>query len=113
RECFRDSLNKKEQFFPFLAQGTKGAVLVNRKNIVRVSLSQSERTMSEEISRQEKVSITLYDGVSMEGVVCVNMPSECGRLSDFLNQIDQFMYLSCEDDDWLINTDFIRFVRSL
>ncbi|MBF0507335.1 MAG: hypothetical protein HQK57_00205, partial [Deltaproteobacteria bacterium] len=34
RECFRDSLNKKEQFFPFLAQGTKGAVLVNRKNIV-------------------------------------------------------------------------------
>jgi hypothetical protein len=97
-ERIKDVLNAQEGFFPFEVAGIGGSqtILFNREHVVVATLKGNEEAQSDPgyaCSTQRGVSMLLSNGSRLQGIVSVQRPEGCNRLSDFARSAERFMYL--------------------
>jgi hypothetical protein len=63
--------------------------------------------------RPVSAKIYLLSGDIFEGQVYIDLPKSHTRLSDFLNFSQQFIFINIDEQDVLINTAFVKMVKSV
>ena len=107
QETIIDTLTGPEIFIPF--ETTEGEFsFVNQKQIVWVA-SVLEPTSSEAPipADRRNVTVLLRDGKRLRGDLIMSLPEEKNRLSDWLNELKNFLVLRDERREVLINIDFV------
>ena len=99
-------------FLPFRLEDGE-IILLQRDCIVMVALREKEFGQ-ELFSRKEiSVDVCFISGETLEGKVYSDLPITHSRLSDFLNDAKRFFYIEGKDKDYLVNSRFIKMVRSV
>ena len=107
RELIMDVLNSERSFIP-LEDVLKDEILMIGKNrFMEVELA--ERDLLEETleGREIPVQIELINGDTLEGSFFTDLPPDKLRLSDYLNHTPQFIYLCRDQNDVILNKDYI------
>jgi hypothetical protein len=107
RELIMDVLNSERSFIP-LEDVLKDEILMIGKNrFMEVELA--ERDLLEETleGREIPVQIELINGDILEGSFFTDLPPDKLRLSDYLNHTPQFIYLCRDQNDVILNKDYI------
>ena len=107
RELVMDVLNSERSFIP-LEDVLKDEILMIGKNrFMEVELA--ERDLLEETleGREIPVQIELINGDTLEGSFFTDLPPDKLRLSDYLNHTPQFIYLCRDQNDVILNKDYI------
>ena len=107
RELVMDVLNSERSFIP-LEDVLKDEILMIGKNrFMEVELA--ERDLLEETleGREIPVQIELINGDTLEGSFFTDLPPDKLRLSDYLNHTPQFIYLCRNQNDVILNKDYI------
>jgi hypothetical protein len=107
RELIIDVLNSQRSFIP-LEDVLKDEILMIGKNrFMEVELL--ERDLLPEIleGHEIPVQIELINGDTLEGSFFTDLPADKLRLSDYLNHTPQFIYLCREQNDVILNKDYI------
>lgn len=104
-------LNDDRSYIPFeIAAGEIS--LLQKDSIMTVRMAVNE--VPKDLPYQSPIStkIFLLSGDIFEGLVYIDLPKTHTRLSDFLNFSQKFIFLDVDEQDFLINTKFIKMVRS-
>ena len=107
RELIMDVLNSERSFIP-LEDVLKDEILMIGKNrFMEVELT--ERDLLEETleGREIPVQIELINGDTLDGSFFTDLPPDKLRLSDYLNHTPQFIYLCRDQNDVILNKDYI------
>lgn len=107
RELIMDVLNSERSFIP-LEDVLKDEILMIGKNrFMEVELA--ERDLLEETleGREIPVQIELINGDTLDGSFFTDLPPDKLRLSDYLNHTPQFIYLCRDQNDVILNKDYI------
>jgi hypothetical protein len=87
-------MNDRSPFFPFLPDDGSGSFILNRSEVLVLTLSAVDDTeVDEEISQaaiRRHVIVELRDR-RFEGDVVIEMPENLRRVADFLNRPDPFL----------------------
>ena len=95
-------LNKGVQFFPFLPEGEKRAVILNKRYVVTLTIAAPEQEgegPQTGIERRIKVEC---GGLALEGSVLIDMPTEQSRLFDWINRPEKFLTIRQGDQIHLV-----------
>ena len=107
RELIIDVLNSDRSFIP-LEDVLKDEILMIGKNRFReVELAERDLLPETLEARKIPVQIELIDGDLIDGSFYTALPPDKSRLSDYLNNTPQFIYLCREQADLILNKDYI------
>jgi len=107
RELIIDILNSERSFIP-LEDILKDEILMIGKNrFMDVELTDRDLLPETQEARQIEVQIELINGDLVEGIFYTDLPPDKLRLSDYLNFTPQFIYLCREQNDVILNKDYI------
>jgi hypothetical protein len=107
RELIIDILNSERSFIP-LEDILKDEILMIGKNrFMDVELTDRDLLPETQEAREIEVQIELINGDLVEGIFYTDLPSDKLRLSDYLNFTPQFIYLCREQNDVILNKDYI------
>jgi hypothetical protein len=107
RELIIDILNSERSFIP-LEDISKGEILMIGKNrFMDVELTDRDLLPETQEAREIGVQIELINGDLVEGTFHTDLPSDKLRLSDYFNHTPQFIYLCRDQDDVILNKDYI------
>ena len=105
-ERMEDIVNSGARFIPILL-ADKSVVLLNRQRIITAHCRQREADEYEEMTRglltDIKATIRLSDGRTIAGVLRTDMPREHTRLSDLLNQQEDFVRVVDHEIEYFVN----------
>ena len=116
-ETLLDLLNNPEKkFVPFTQSGQAPVLLIQKSEIL--SLQANENNCQEwaaVIHMDESCwppTRVIFDGFSLEGKAYTgDLQPERRRLTDLLNQDQDFFILKTEDSPWIINKTFIKYLE--
>jgi len=109
-ESISDLLTNERIYIPFeLNDGD--VVLVQKESIVMILLKESELNKDLPYLKSSRVTVLLLSGETLEGEVYLDLPQSRSRLSDFLNYSKEFFYLEVENQDYLVNSRFVKIVQ--
>ena len=101
-------------FFPFLADGASTSVILNKRQILVLSLpasAEGDRPEGEdEAATKRRISVRCGER-SFEGTVLIEMPESQSRLLDHLNRPEPFLGLWDGQRHLLIHKDHITSVQ--
>lgn len=107
RELIIDVLNSERSFIP-LEDILKDEILMIGKNrFMDVELTDRDLSPETMEAREIGVQIELINGDFVEGTFYTDLPPDKLRLSDYLNFTPQFIYLCREQNDVILNKDYI------
>ena len=107
-----DRLNdSSEKFVPFAFAAQSS--LVNKSRIVWIELATSDEQQPEsDVATQCRVTLTLTNGLLVEGWVRYELPPERQRLLDFLNSAGDFVAIFDDQHTTLVNLASVVRVES-
>ena len=112
KELVLDLLVSERTYLPFeLDEGQ--IVLLQKSCIMAVVLKEREMKISTSYQHEISAKVHLYSGKPIEGKVFSDLPKTHARLSDFLNQNKTFFYIKVGEKDYLVNSQFVKFVRPI
>jgi len=107
RELIIDVLNSERSFIP-LEDILKDEILMIGKNrFMDVELTDRDLLPESKEAREIGVQIELINGDLVEGTFYTDLPPDKLRLSDYLNHTPQFIYLCRDQNDVILNKDYI------
>jgi hypothetical protein len=107
RELIIDVLNSERSFIP-LEDILKDEILMIGKNrFMDVELADRDLLPETLEAREIEVQIELINGDVVEGTFYTDLPPDKLRLSDYLNFTPQFIYLCRDQNDVILNKDYI------
>ena len=106
QETLLDLLRDKDAFLPF-RDSTDGFTLVNKSAIAYLS-HHKDIGATPLIGDQAAVRITFHGGVSLEGVLTLDMPEGKNRLLDYMNASPGFFALQGTEASYIVNGVQIR-----
>jgi hypothetical protein len=107
RELIIDVLNSERSFIP-LEDILKDEILMIGKNrFMDVELTDRDLLPETLEAREIGVQIELINGDLVEGTFYTDLPPDKLRLSDYLNFTPQFIYLCRDQNDVILNKDYI------
>ena len=107
RELILDVLNSERSFIP-LEDILKDEILMIGKNrFMDVELTERDLLPETLEAREIEVQIELINGDVVEGTFYTDLPPDKLRLSDYLNFTPQFIYLCRDQNDVILNKDYI------
>jgi hypothetical protein len=107
RELIIDILNSERSFIP-LEDILKDEILMIGKNrFIDVELTDRDLSPETQEAREIGVQIELIHGDLVEGTFYTDLPADKLRLSDYLNFTPQFIYLCRDQNDVILNKDYI------
>jgi hypothetical protein len=109
-ETIYELLTGDRNYLPFDWDG-EGVVLLQRGSIATVRLAEKEINRYTPFQKKLRTRISFLSGETLEGNVFSDHPKAYLRLSDFLNLSNNFFYIQVEDDDCLVNTLCVKFLR--
>jgi hypothetical protein len=102
-------LNDDRFYIPFeIAEGEIS--LLQKGSIVMVKMAINEMPKDLPYLRRTATKIFLLSGDTLEGHVFIDLPKTHTRLSDFLNFSKRFFFIEVEEQDFLVNTKFVKMV---
>ncbi len=107
-------INQTSTFFPFLVATEKRARVLNKKYVVvlTVPAQHDEVDLIEELGIARRVRVEC-GGMSIEGIVHVNMPEAQSRILDWVNTPSPFLLVR-EGDRWhIIQKNLITMLTEL
>ncbi len=109
----RTLLGSDDRFVPFVPDGEKRSVLLNRRGIVSVRLTNPEDvSRAGESGDPRSITLVLMNDVELEGQVRVLAPIGHTRTLDYLNEAGGFVHFYAEDGGHLlINVHWILVAR--
>jgi hypothetical protein len=106
-------LNEPSDFFPFLADGASTSVILNKRQVLVLSVPAAaevdERESEEESGPRRRVRVRC-GGRDFEGAVLIDMPENQCRLLDYLNRPGRFLGLWDGDHHRLIHKGHVTSV---
>lgn len=102
-------LNDDRSYIPF--EISEGEIsLLQKDSIMLVRLIVGE--MPKDLPYLSRIStrVFLLSGDILEGYVYSDLPKSHTRLSDFLNFSQKFFFINVDEQDFLINTKFVKMV---
>ena len=102
-------LNDDRSYIPFeIAAGEIS--LLQKDSIMMVRMAISE--MPKELPYLSRISTKFFllSGDTIEGHIYTDLPKTHTRLSDFLNFSQKFIFIDVDQQDFLINTKFVKMV---
>lgn len=107
RELIIDVLNSERSFIP-LEDILKDEILMIGKNrFMDVELTERDLLTETLEAHEIDVQIELINGDLLEGTFYTDLPPDKLRLSDYLNYTPQFIYLCRDQNDVILNKDYI------
>ena len=106
-----DRLNDPDEHFVPLSHEGEAGWLLNKSCVQLLEIVGEPGSYGNEGDRQIAVSLQLADGTPLKGQVAYSMPSDRGRLLDFLNAAPMFIALASDSKVWLINRDMIATIQ--
>ena len=97
-------------YLPFDWDG-EGVVLLQKGSIATVRLEEKEINKYIPFPKKLRTRISFLSGETLEGNVFSDLPKEYLRLSDYLNLNNKFFYIQVDDDDYVVNTLCVKFLR--
>ena len=115
-EPLLELLNARSRVVPFIRAADAAVMLLSRETIdwveVEVHVDPAwVRPATYMITREEHVQVRMLDGRKVEGRVSMELPENLNRISDFLNQDDDFFPLTTRAGTMLINKARISCLR--
>jgi len=104
-----DWMNESMSFFPFLPDGGGGPVLLNKREILVMTVAaeaDAEDIPEEAAGPQRRVAVEA-ESERLEGTIVVNMPENQARVLDYLNRPQPFVTLRDENLHHLIQKERI------
>jgi hypothetical protein len=97
-------LNAKEAFFPFECQGGEGFLILNKDEILAVTVTASANLLPlpEDVEIPERRITVSVEGTPITGLLAVDMPKEHLRVLDVLNRAGDFLTLRDGDSHHLV-----------
>ena len=101
-------LNEPARFFPFLPNDEGKSVLLNKREVLVLTVARSVESGSDESPRSphQRVSLECEDR-RLTGEVVIDMPENRLRMLDYLNQADPFLTLREGDKLHLVQKERI------
>jgi len=107
RELIIDVLNSDRSFIP-LEDVLKDEILMIGKNrFMEVELLEQDLLPENLEGHEIPAQIELINGDTLEGSFFTDLPPDKLRLSDFLNHTPQFIYLCRDENDVILNKEYI------
>jgi len=106
-------LDDPADFFPFLADGSSGSVILNKQQVVVVSIpvsAEHEEPDIDEAATRRRVTVRCGER-EFEGIVHIEMPEGHSRVLDHLNRPGRFLGLWDGQRHRLIHKDHITGVK--
>lgn len=86
-------MNAGGEFFPFLPDEAGGPVILNKREVLVVSVaSEAEQPVVEGVDIDRRVAVE-FCGRTIEGHLHIDMPPHHSRVLDYLNRADSFLAL--------------------
>ncbi len=83
-------------------------ILLHTGNILKVLLKEREDEYFVNTTREVVVRVSFLSGQEVSGTIRFNMPETHSRLSDFLNQGQEFFTFETDTGIFLINNKFVK-----
>lgn len=111
REHIIDVLNSERAFIPLEDILSNEIILIGKNRFMNLQLS--ERDVEPETLRAHKieVEVEMINGDILEGTFFTELSPDRLRLSDFLNFTQQFIYLCRDQNDVVLNKDYVLSVK--
>lgn len=109
-ETLYELLTGDRKYLPFDWDG-EGVVLLQKGSIATVRLEEKEINKHTPFQKKLRTRISFLSGETLEGKVFSDLPKEYLRLSDYLNSNNPFFYIQVGDDDYLVNSLCVKFLR--
>jgi len=109
-ETIYELLTGDRNYLPFDWDG-EGVVLLQKGSIATVRLEEKEINKYIPFHKKLRTRISFLSGETLEGNVFSDLPKAYLRLSDYLNLNDKFFYIQVGDDDYLVNSLCVKFLR--
>ncbi len=115
-ESLLELLNGEARVVPFIRAADEVVLLLARDAIDWVDVGprvdrSRVRPVTFMITREEHVQVRLLDGRKVEGRLAMELPEHLNRVSDFLNQPEDFFALTARAGTMLINKSRVAWVR--
>lgn len=107
RELIIDVLNSDRSFIPLEDILQDEILMIGKNRFMEVELAERDLLLETSEAREIPVQIELIDGDVVEGSFYTELPPDKLRLSDYLNNTPQFIYLYREQADLILNKDYI------
>ena len=102
-------LNDDRAYMPFKI--TEGQIsLLQKESIMIVKMAINEMRKDLPFQSRAFAKVFLLSGDILEGYVFIDLPKTHTRLSDFLNFSKKFFFIDVDEQDFLINTKFVKMV---
>ena len=102
-------LNDDRSYTPFKI--AKGQVsLLQKESIMMVRMAISEMRKDLPYQKRTFAKVFLLSGNILEGHVFIDLPKTRTRLSDFLNLSKRFFFIEVDEQDFFVNTKFVKMV---
>ena len=102
-------LNDDRFYIPFeIAEGEIS--LLQKGSIVMVRMAISEMPKDLPYLSRTSTKIFLLSGDILKGHVFIDLPKTRTRLSDFLNFSKRFFFIEVDEQDFFVNTKFVKMV---
>jgi len=113
-ERLEEWLNEPALFFPFRPEGEKGADLIGKNSVLRLSVAANAALDERTTAPAERCPVALEcDGGRFEGEMLLDMPDHQRRVLDYANQASAFVSLHHGDRVHMIQKrKIIRIVHS-
>ncbi len=111
-EIILDILNSEVIFFPLEDILANEIILIGKSQFMDVQLLERDLSPETLASPEIPVMVELINGDVLEGSFFTEMPPDRLRLSDYLNFTSQFVYLCRDQNDLILNKDYILSVKS-
>jgi hypothetical protein len=111
KEIILDVLNSETTFIPLEDILTNEIILTGKSSILDVELSERELYDDALAAQELPVWVELINGDTFEGSFFARLPPDRQRLSDFLNLTPRFIYLCLDQNDRILNKEYILSVK--
>ena len=111
KELILDVLNSEKTFIPLEDLLTDEIILTGKSGIMDVELSDRQLPAGMTDAPETPVHVELINGDTFEGSFFIRMPPDSRRLSDFLNLTPRFIYLCLDQNDRVLNKDYVLSVK--
>jgi len=108
-------MNEHSDFFPFLPDDAEGPVILNRREILIISVpaaADADEVLEEAANPRRRVVIEC-GGRRLDGVIVIDMPQNQSRVLDYLNRAGGFLTLRAGERHHLIRKGRITRVLEL
>ena len=107
RELIIDVLNSERSFIPLEDILKDDILMIGKNRFMDVELTDRDFLPETLEVREIEVQIELINGDVVEGTFYTDLPPDKLRLSDYLNFTPQFIYLCRDQNDVILNKDYI------